>query len=227
MRIISDVHAKYLQYGRIIKDCEYSLCLGDVAFDYTPFRIIDSNRHKFLRGNHDSVDTVKSCPNYLGDYGFTSFGGLEFFYYSGAFSVDKQWRQEYHRLHPLKPKIWWPDEELDYRTAEKALALYKEVKPDLVFSHDCPMSVSRETGNPEALRQFNIDPVSFRCVTQELLEECFQWAPPKLWLFGHYHHEVDIVIQGTRFICRPELAWTDVSPDLKITDASIGLEKDE
>ncbi len=223
MRIISDIHGKYIQYSRIIKGRNYTLCLGDVGFDYWPWEQGGLKNHKFIRGNHDNVDDVKACHGYLGDYGFTSFGGLEFFYYSGSFSFDKEWRIVYNRLHPLKPKIWWADEELNYRTAGKALALYKKKKPDLVFSHDCPSSVSKLTGNPDVLRNFNIDPVSFRCVTQEVLEECFSYHTPKLWLYGHYHHEVDQVINGTRFMCRPELGWTDVSPDLKITDASIGL----
>jgi hypothetical protein len=220
LRIISDVHGKYAEYHKVVKTCEYSVCTGDVGFNYDCLiHFMNPEFHKFFCGNHDCRERAIKCPNHLGEYGYIELGGIKFFYYSGAFSIDKEFRQDYNRKN--FNKIWWEDEELSYKKGKEALKLYKKVKPDLVLTHDCPREISKLTGNPQILRNLGFNPDTFTNTTQEVLDEYFKIHQPKLWIYGHYHHNIDIPVNNTRFICRPELGWTDLDENLNIIDLSL------
>ena len=221
LRIISDIHGKYLEYINLLSDCEYSLQLGDYGFDYN-FMINGTyhDKHKMFPGNHDNYDKVFDFPGCLGKFGEFDINSVKGFFISGGFSLDWKWRLE--TQIKTGQKIWWDQEQLSHDEMTEALTLYKKVKPNFVITHSCPFSVARALGNPCILEDFGYNPGTFTTNTQELLESCFNVHQPKLWIFGHFHFNKDKMFGDTRFICRPELGWTDVDEDYNVVDYSVG-----
>ena len=75
IRIIGDVHQYYDSYFSLAEECEYSLQVGDMGFNYEPLKQLDSNNHKFIGGNHDNYDTYNSCSHVIeSDYGSKDYG---------------------------------------------------------------------------------------------------------------------------------------------------------
>jgi hypothetical protein len=135
-------------------------------------------------------------------------GDVPFFFVRGAFSIDWQFRQEYDLAN--NTKCWWAEEELSYAQMTRCLAEYSVIKPDTVISHDCPVSVSRKISNGKILINYGYDPETFETNTGRLLQAMFEKHQPKIWVFAHYHKKVDTVINGTRFVCRPEFGTFDL-----------------
>ena len=213
-RIIGDVHGhisegqactlprnKGKYYLDLIKDCEYSLQLGDMGFDYSPLMGLDFGRHCFIGGNHDNYDVTEDIPNYVKDFGKLNMGGIEVFYCRGAFSIDKE-----DRLR-IKHKCWWAEEELTYAEGLRALASYERAKPKIMVTHDCPIQIARLIGNPQVLRNYGFNPTTFNTSTQQLLQAMFEIHQPDLWVFGHFHQNWQEEVNGTKFICVDELNY--------------------
>lgn len=194
LTIIGDVHGKYDKYYQIIEKHPFTIQLGDFGFKYDTLKNLDPNNHKIIGGNHDNYDKIKDVPHYLGDYGFTTVGGVSFFYYRGAYSIDRQ-----HRTIGID---WWSNEENNIDTFLKARELYREVKPDVVLTHDCPESVSLYLLSPYAKIYQNI--------TGWALQELFSIHQPKIWRFGHHHNSWNMTINGTDFRCLNELEIEDI-----------------
>ena len=62
-----------------------------------------------------------------------------------------------------------------------ALALYERTKPRIVLTHDCPLEVTKEMG-------LRVIPSR----TSQLLSAMFAIHQPSMWLFGHYHNNLEI-----------------------------------
>lgn len=77
-----------------------------------------------------------------------------------------------------------------------------------MVTHDCPESVSLElfikNGNSIG------GTTQFKTRTASALQTMFEIHQPELHIFGHWHNNVDQVINGTRFICLDELSYCDV-----------------
>lgn len=190
--LIGDVHGKYDRYHKIVRQSErhpYTLQVGDFGFKYDTLNNVDPEKHKILGGNHDNYEKLPSMPHYLGDYGYSSLNGVKFFFYRGAYSIDRQYR--------TIGIDWWENEEVEIESFMKARELYREVKPDLVISHDCPESVSPYLLDPWAKIYQN--------KTGWALQELFNIHQPKLWRFGHYHKKWSMDVNGTNFKCLDEL----------------------
>jgi hypothetical protein len=164
----------------------------------------------FGRGNHDKPSTCREHPNYMGDYGFKEVEGRNMFFCWGAYSIDHEWRRQ--RMSVTGEELWWPDEEQSPEELEKAVALYKERKPDLVITHEAPQEVARQLltalivgGNRDAA-YFNS---KFGCVesrTASALQQMFVIHQPRNWVFGHYHVDKLLEVKGTNFRCVAELS---------------------
>ena len=76
-----------------------------------------------------------------------------------------------------------------------------------MVTHDCPLSVSEELF---IKRGKSFSGGQYRTRTGTAFEEMFSIHKPKLWIFGHWHNNVDEVIDGTRFICLNELSYADI-----------------
>lgn len=215
IRIISDVHGKINKYLDVVNKCEYSVQLGDLAFDYRFLGNIDDTRHVFIPGNHDNYDKCFAYPHCLGNFGEFELNGIVFFFIRGAFSIDWQYRQKHQEL--TGQKSWWSNEELSFAEMKLCFDLYREVKPDFVISHDCPRIISNKIGNPQILNNFGYNADIFTTSTSELLEECYNFHAPKIWIFGHYHIDIQVNLK-TKFICLPELGYCDVNSNLEVSD---------
>lgn len=180
--IIGDVHGKYKEYLKIIKNVEESIQIGDFGFDYSVFSFnnIPTN-HSFFTGNHDNHEIVNNCLNFLGRFGASS----DFFFVSGAFSIDR-----HRRVQGID---WFPNEELNYQETEQCAQLYQKTKPKLMLSHDCPSFV------------FN-----YQSHTSRFLAHLFELHKPDLWIFGHHHMSMRRNILGTDFKCLNELETISV-----------------
>ena len=197
--IIGDVHGKYASYYFKIKDLDHTLQLGDMGFNYNYHKqFIDADKHKFFGGNHDNYDVYKDSPHAIGEFGPYSHGNVDFFFIRGGLSIDLHYRTQ--------GISWWAHEELCLSQAQACLALYEKEKPDIVISHECPMSAIPYVSTfPDYLieQKFGVKLPSF---TSKLLEELFTIHQPKLWVFGHFHNNREFKIGKTKFRCLDELA---------------------
>lgn len=214
IRFIGDVHGKFRQYKRIIKDCKRSIQVGDMGVGFKrlvggeikpdhnpPFDSMSQGDHTFIRGNHDNP---QACTNH---HYFIPDGSIidnHIYCLGGAVSIDRAWRTEGYD--------WWPDEECSVQRLEMEVALFKDFKPDVVVTHDCPESIARMM--MDELKIYDKD--KFPSRTRQALESMFHFHQPKLWVFGHWHKTITFPVQhtlGTTFKCLGELEYEDIDTD--------------
>ena len=198
--VIGDVHGKYDHYHKIIiknEDHPYTIQLGDFGFKYETLKNIDSTRHLILPGNHDNYHDCYNHAHFLGDYGYTSLNRVNFFYYRGAYSIDRQ-----DRTIGIN---WWEQEQVTIDQFMKARELYREIKPDIFLSHDCPDFMVRHYIGPYSRMYENI--------TNWALGELYKIHHPKLWIHAHYHQSKTTIYENTKFICLDELEIYSLAKD--------------
>ena len=223
LRVIGDVHGQVdaknlftrdaLTYLDIISDAQYSVQVGDMGDAETYAQLIssvDAARHRFVPGNHEAYDRLP--PHSLGDFGAVSLGGVDFFFVRGAWSSDRETLLRLGR--EAGRMVWFSEEELTNAQMLSAEQEYVSVRPRVMLSHDAPTSVARLAWQ-HARR---LSPPNSRAVfspsrTTELLQRCFEQHQPRLWLFGHYHHNWRYRQGETHFVCVGELSYCDVTPD--------------
>jgi predicted phosphodiesterase len=217
LRIIGDVHGKFQEYIALTKECDSSIQVGDMGFDYSELKAVDEYKHKFIGGNHDNYNTYYNSPHVKEttattggskDFGTAFHCGLNFFFVRGGFSID--WKQRQKSFLMGGAKSYWDNEELSMEEMEMALWLYQKMKPDVVITHECPRSISKHVGDNKILEMFGYNPDRFTTKTSELLEMMFQSHQPKQWYFGHYHNNWYAEINGTQFRCIDELNYVDL-----------------
>lgn len=191
IRIIGDMHQTYGQsYFPIIKDCEYSIQLGDVGFDYKPLDKLIGTNHVHFRGNHDSYN--KSHPQNLGDFGI--FFNKSIFFVRGAWSIDWKYRT---------PGFdWFEEEQLSQEVLDWAFEEYCKVKPKIMLSHELPYSILPFMNLSLGFAQsfgYNSNAIPTR--TNLALDKMLQFHKPNMWFAGHYHQDFNRVIDGTHFMC--------------------------
>lgn len=218
IRIIGDIHGAHKIYKHVISKVTHSIQVGDFCGSLQVLDKVDANHHRILLGNHDNYDIAKYWPHFLGDYGQEKLNGIPFYYIRGAFSID--WKVSVRKESMGYPKCYWPEEQLDYHQAINCLEDYKSKKPDLVITHDCPVQVARMFPT-DMLKHYGFDPLTHTCRTQELLQECFNYYEPTLWVFGHFHQHIDVTIGRTRFICLPICGYADINEKLEIENLCV------
>ena len=190
--LVGDIHGKYKRMHEIIREKnkhEYIVALGDVGFDFSTLDNVDPDKFKIVGGNHDNYDKIINIPHYLGDYGYTTLNGISFYFYRGAYSIDRQYR--------TIGIDWWEQEQVTIDQFMKARELYREIKPDIVLTHDCPDEVS--------LKILDRNQRKYENLTGWALQELFNIHQPKKWRFAHYHKSWNMNISGTDFRCLNEL----------------------
>lgn len=215
IRVIGDVHGKINKYLDILDKCQYSVQVGDLAFDYRFLDNVDSECHKWIPGNHCNYDKCFAYPHCLGNFGVHELNGIEFFYVRGEFSIDWAYRVRHQEF--TGQKSWWKQEELTQEQMYQCRDYYNSVKPEFVITHGWPRSIANIFGNPSVLKDFGYEPESFTTNTQELLQTLLDDWKPKLWIGGHLHIRKETTIGETRFICLPELGYCDVDENLGVT----------
>jgi predicted phosphodiesterase len=198
--IIGDVHGKYDRYHKIVRQTErhpYTVQLGDFGFKYDTLTNVDSTRHLILPGNHDNYDFCYNHSHFLGDYGYTSLNRIDFFYYRGAYSIDRPYR--------TIGIDWWENEQVKIEGFMEARELYRMAQPDLVITHDCPTDIASQMLRPDQRMYENN--------TTWALQELLNIHQPKLWFFGHWHRSNTIQYGKTKFICLDELETYQLTKD--------------
>lgn len=189
MRLIGDIHGDLYSYMTLISGATESVQVGDFGIGFIQDEEFVDNlhkdgRHKFIRGNHDDPERCKEQVGFIPDGAYDERGIL---YIGGAWSIDHSIRT---------PGLnWWHDEELNTPELARMHELMVYHKPKMVVTHDCPTSVATDffiAGTSK--KQYNTR-------TAEALEGMFQRHQPEIWVFGHWHEDVDRVINGTRFVC--------------------------
>lgn len=209
IRFIGDVHGKYAPYKKILKESPFpTIQVGDMGVGFRklvdrfdgvatlanpPYDSMVENTARFIRGNHDNPTVCKNHTQYIPDgtvEGSTMFIG-------GGLSIDKAWRTEGYD--------WWPDEELSQREFDPLLDVYAVAKPKLMVTHDCP-----EVFADVIIGMFNMHKLNMPSITRQCFDMLLKIHRPKVWVFGHWHHSVDVELNGTRFICLNELETIDL-----------------
>jgi predicted phosphodiesterase len=220
LRVISDVHGKVQPYLDICRDAEAkgyeTIQIGDLGFSKTYWDIVGSalnlKKHKFFRGNHDDYYCDYLHRADLGDFGPLRYGGFpKMFFVRGEFSIDKQYR-EVARLAG-HPRSWWSEEELTEKQMDDCFDAYLATKPDILISHGCPTSVARLIGDPEILKNWDLDPETFETRTERLLESLVRIHKPKVVIHGHFHVDHDTKLDDVRYIGLGELKFVDINKD--------------
>lgn len=196
--ILGDVHGKYKNLHEIIREKDrypYIVQIGDFGFSYSTLDNVDPDKFKIVGGNHDNYDKIINIPHYLGDYGNFSLNGVNFFFYRGAYSIDRQYR--------TIGIDWWEQEQVNIEQFMKARELYRETKPDIVLTHDCPEGIVHYLLPPNCNMYQNL--------TGWALQELFNIHQPRLWRFGHWHQNWSMDINGTNFRCVNELKVEKIS----------------
>lgn len=209
MRFIGDVHGKMDRYLSLVVGADQSIQVGDFGAGFVPLpqahdSAMDPARHRFIRGNHDNPAVCAEHPAWIPDgTAETLPSGTRIFYLGGATSVDRHSRVE--------GVEWWPDEELSIAAGYAALDTYEaEVasagRPfDVVVTHECPESIAR------VIFKTRRDKLTDCSRTRQLLDGMLASSAPKTWIFGHWHTDIDTVIDGTRYICLAELSHIDLA----------------
>lgn len=198
-RIIGDIHGNWNDYqiitNPIDNTIERSIQVGDFGIGFNgpywhdrvnKFHQANPN-HRFIRGNHDNPSM---CKNDM--CGYIKDGTVEndVMYVGGAWSIDYAYRTE--------NRDWWADEELSYVELDRMIEIYSIMKPRVMITHDCPLSVSNEMfvkkGKTFSGRQYSTR-------TGQALQSMFEIYQPEFWYFGHWHDTQNMVIEGTSFQC--------------------------
>ena len=151
---------------------------------------MNPHKHIIMRGNHDSPVLAKQYPHFLDDFGYmVNFNGIDFFWYSGAYSIDRQYR--------TIGIDWWPEEQVSIDQFMKARESYYDIRPDIMITHDCPDFMASLYVGPTGRIYENI--------TGWALGELYRIHQPKLWIHGHWHFSKTTNYGDTKFICLDEL----------------------
>lgn len=207
-RIIGDIHGKWYDYHFITSDIEHrSIQVGDFGIGFNgPYwedRVNDfhaSGQHRFIRGNHDNPAICKTAQTgYIPDGTVEHYGDTTVMMIGGAWSIDWQYRTE--------GVSWWRDEELTYGELDQLIDVYEKTKPDVMITHDAPTLASYrmfvKSGKTLAGGTLHLTR------TGEALQTMFEIHQPKLHFFGHWHHTLEMDIDGTHFHCLNELDFVD------------------
>lgn len=213
--VISDAHGKYDEYYNIASKVRYSVQIGDMGFSSTWNKLnysdLDPSRHKVIGGNHDDYDLAPNSPFYLGDYGITNVGGLDFFFVRGGLSIDRVYRVG-EELNG-GPKTWWSQEELNFHQMIDCIKLYKKEKPNILISHVPPQrfidNINGNKGN-SILQRFKFHE-GFRENTSLLMDELLDYHKPKLIISGHHHRSHTEIKGKMKFVSLAELETFEIN----------------
>lgn len=203
LTLIGDVHGKYAQYKRLIKDHPDTIQVGDMGVGFfkwphgdvcpnPPHDVMVENNARFIRGNHDNPKACTQQSQWIPDG--TVENGIMFI--GGALSIDRARRTECFN--------WWPDEELSYAALNAMVDKYIQTKPRVMVTHDCP----EEVGNYILNCLPNLSGGAWKKLegrTPHAFQSMFSAHSPELWVFGHWHYSFDHVFRNTRFVCLNEL----------------------
>lgn len=188
IRFIGDVHAKIDKYIPLTYNIEKSVQLGDMGAGFVDIPVFHAGC-RWIRGNHDNPKIAFEHPRCIRD------GTVEgdIMYLGGAWSIDRAYRTE--------GVDWWPDEELSILELDNCISTAIAQHPKIMVTHDCPEVVLKDLFGYIH---------TFPNRTSQALNTIYDYCKPDIWIFGHHHQNVDMVVGRTRFICLDELKYIDL-----------------
>lgn len=183
-RIIGDIHGDMDMYRYLIEGAERSYQVGDfgIGFVRNPIETYDTDRHKFIRGNHDSPGGCKLEPNWIKDG--TVINDVMFI--GGAYSIDWMYRT---------PGLsWWDDEELSRDELMRLVHEYTVIQPRVMITHEIPECIV-----PNLLWDCHMNDLELPSRTRDAFEIMFKAHQPELWIAGHWHVSWRREFNGTEF----------------------------
>lgn len=198
-RIIGDTHGNWQSYLNIIEGSSQSLHVGDFGlgpiWKRNPIENYDTEKHFFIRGNHDDLRTCQEQPNYIKDGTVKNIPGTSdsIMFVGGAWSIDWAYR--------TSGLTWWEDEELSYEELDRMISIYEVVRPKVMITHEAPEFLVHDFG----VKIFDVP-----SRTRSAFEAMWKIHKPVLWICGHWHLEYDRVFEGTRFIVLDCDSWIDL-----------------
>lgn len=202
IRYFGDIHGNVDWYSAQLKNSPYpTVQVGDygIGFVDNPIPVLfPENQHRFIRGNHDNPELCKQQENFIDDGTIENVGDNTIMYIGGASSIDRMYR--------IEGISWWPDEQLSTDQLFNLVDLYVETRPDIMITHECPETVADGLCAVYNKTKF-VDPSR----TRQAFESMLHFHRPKLWIFGHWHHDLDWLYQGTRFVCLDEFSHIDIN----------------
>lgn len=211
LAIIGDLHGDSTTHLNIMRKYEYTLQLGDLGFSYEYLKwyqhdpTMSYDKHKFFPGNHDDWDECHTIPHAsIGVWGDITLELPDLkdfkrvFFVAGALSVDRDMRLQL--MKQGHPKQWWEQEQIAADRMHHVVREYMECKPDLMITHDCPISLKKFIVEPRPGLNF----MDEHNRTTSLLQLLFSLHQPKRWIFGHYHQAFSQTYGGSHFTCLPE-----------------------
>lgn len=217
-RLIGDIHGMVNDYktysignfdGRTIQLGDFGIGLGGSDYWHESINAFHSDgTHRFIRGNHDHPARCKSeMVGYIPD------GTVEddVMFIGGAWSIDNPAAEPgwYRRTAGVD---WWFDEECSDEQFETMFETYKQVKPRVMITHDCPASVSYPMFWGSGFLKGRVYPNR----TSKWFDKFFEAHQPDFHFFGHWHKTMVFKQHKTWFICLGELDYIDV--DLSNSD---------
>lgn len=198
---VGDVHGNTASFERTATRLRGShpgcvvIQVGDMGVGFAGVRAPECPEGvHWISGNHDDHRACLDVPGYLGDFGVREWHGAKVFFLRGAYSHDVAMRV---------PGIsWWEYEELSLKELAIAREVYREHRPDVVVTHDCPLPI-RE-------RWFRLGGLGSR--TNQALTAMFEDHEPAVWAFGHHHRQLHGRFGATTFVCCGELQEKRVWP---------------
>lgn len=210
VRFVGDIHGKtddYKSYSLAGDGYDMSVQVGDFGFGFfsvqkTQFLEewqLENPKHKFIRGNHDSPAICKKMPGYINDGQILN----DMMFVGGAWSID-----HYRRTEGVS---WWRDEELSVEELNRMVDIYDVTRPEIMVTHDAPSDISYEMFVLSGLAPNLGKRIYTR--TGQALQAMFEIHQPKFWVFGHWHHDLEYVSNGTHFVCVGELGYVDIDTE--------------
>jgi predicted phosphodiesterase len=201
-----NVRAEQRSYVDIIKGIEYSVQLGDVSWReaYDDMKeVADPNYHKVIMGNHDDYEFP--LPHSLGDFGYTTHGGITFGFIRGERSID--WERRLVREMAGYPKSWWKEEEFTHEQANQCIEYFEKLgNVDIMLAHGCPHTLFDKG---IITNRMKLQP-SFQ---SQILSAVREVCKVNTWIFGHHHNNWRMNVDGTNYICLNELCYLDIEDD--------------
>jgi len=204
---IGDVHGKYKQYRKILSENIGTIQVGDMGVGFfhpmtgealanPPHFKMLSGGHRFIRGNHDNPAICKTHTQWIPDGTIEG----EIMFIGGATSIDKHSR--------VLGMTWWPDEQLSAQEMGLMVDIYRNQRPRIMVTHDCPEDISDlllPQGSPKFFE---------KSLTRQSFQKMWEFHQPDIWIFGHWHTSYDKIINGTRFVCLNELETKEIEVGL-------------
>lgn len=217
-RLVGDIHGMFNDYRfyslgigrehmgppaeRSIQVGDFGLGFGRKTFDgHVDEWMKENPNHRFIRGNHDNPAVIKNTTGYIPDG--TIEGDVMFV--GGAWSIDNPdappgW---YKRTENVN---WWADEECSEEEFSKILEDYKNLKPRVMITHDCPHEIAGQMFWGSGILKGPRYPTR----TGNMLQKMFEIHQPDEWYFGHWHVTMKYKSGRTMFQCIGELDHVDV-----------------